>query len=189
MNVLNSLYKKLLRYAKKRNLWIGFGLVLLFNIVFLPLFPKLYKADIPIDKVLDLKFSYASDEVYSFFEELGERGRKAYLLSESLVDTAYMLVYGLFYSTLLVFIIERKKLYARKYVIILPFVVAFFDLLENLGIISLLLFYPSRKEILVVLTSSFSSAKWIMVLMTFIALFGLLFSRKNVEAGKNRGGT
>ncbi len=175
--MIDLLFENLRKFATPKILKIGFGIILFFNVVLLPLFPKLYSVEIPINEVLDLQFSYTSEEVYSLFEKIGENGRKAYFFSEIFIDGSYLLFYGVFYAVLIVFLIERKKAYRYKTFVLLPFAIAFSDLSENIGIVFLLR-YPEKSEFIVSLTSFFTSLKWILAGILLVFLLFLIFGRK-----------
>lgn len=173
--MIRVLYKKLEKYTSTGLILTGLVLVALFNAIIFPGFPKLFGITIPVEQILDIKFSYSPQEVYGFFEGLGEKGREVYRLSEMLVDLSYMIMYTFLYSILTVRLLKINQILSKHWLIGFPLLLGFFDLLENTGIIILLSEYPKQINWLVNITSVFTSLKWIFALFTFISIISLIF--------------
>jgi len=167
------LYNRLEKTATLKIIIFGLLIIVLFNIVLLPMFPKLFQVEIDIAKVLDLQFSYKPEFVYAFFTELGEEGRNAYLLSEVFVDFPYLIIYTFLYILLLIRLLSISKIKSKKWILYLPFLVGLFDALENIGIVQLLTSYPNQLPNLVIITSVFTTLKWIFAFGTLIAVLFL----------------
>jgi hypothetical protein len=169
---LNSLNK----YASKKNILIGILLIIVFNIFLLPKFSELFlNTKIDIKAILDIKFSYATTVAYSLFENLGESGRNAYKLSELFIDIPYAIIYGFTYAFVIIFLLNKNKIKKLNYLILAPLFISSFDILENTGIIIMLIKYPVKLDILCRLTSIFTSLKWIFASITFIIILVNLF--------------
>jgi len=132
---------------------------------------------------LDLMFFYTPAQAFAMIEKYSAAGRSLYLKIELTADILYPIIYTLFYGLLLSWLFQRgfkpdSKM--QKYNV-LPVGAWFFDLLENVGVISLLVTYPSQPAALAWLTMIFGSLKWAFALASIgLALFGL------VRAGMNR---
>ena len=79
-------------------------------------------------------------------EKYGETGRALYMKIEFTVDIIYPIIYTLFYGLLLSWLMQRAfkpESKMQKYNA-MPVGAWLFDLLKNLGIISMLTMYPSQ---------------------------------------------
>jgi hypothetical protein len=120
--------------------------------------------------VLDLKFYYSSDYVWRTLELLGEDLRNEYAFFELVVDPLYTIIYSLFFSFLIAYCTRKLKLKGIwNDLILLPFITAFLDLIENSMILSMILAYPSVLIGFSVLGSLFTILK----LSSFILIVGL----------------
>ena len=172
---MHSLVNFLEKYANKKTIFIGIVFVILFNVVFLPKFPKLFTDnEMPIEYILDLKFHYSSEMAYNIISELGNEGRKIYKLSEILIDIPYAIIYGFTYAFIVIILLKTNKLYKLRYLSIIPLLISFFDILENTGIIIMISNYPENLEIIGNVTPFFTSLKWIFAGITFLMIIGLL---------------
>lgn len=159
-------------YTTKRNITIGIILIVIFNVMLLPKFPKLVSTKkVAVKSILDLKFSYTADTVYTIFEDLGEIGRNAYQSSEIIIDFPYAIIYGFTYAFLILFLLKINKLYKLYYLSLVPFFISWFDILENTGILIMLSKYPTKLETICNLTSTFTSLKWVFAGFTFLIIF------------------
>jgi len=131
---------------------------------------------------LDLMFFYTPDKAFAMIEKYGEAGRALYMKIELTADIIYPIVYTLFYGLLLSWLLQRgfkpdSKM--QKYNI-MPVGAWFFDLLENVGIVSMLAMYPNQPAILAWLTMIFGSLKWLSFAVTIIlVLVGLIRAAMN----------
>ncbi len=170
------------KYATKKVIYYGFSIILFVNFIVFPFFPKLFSGtEIPIDKILDLQFGFTTDFAYQLFDILGKSGQKAYLYFGVFVDIPYMIVYGFTYAILILFLLKKKQLYQRfSYLIFIPIFAAFFDLLENVGIISLLVNYPTKYPLICTITSFVNQLKWISAIVILVIIIALLFRKKRI---------
>jgi hypothetical protein len=125
---------------------------------------------------LDLMFFYTPDQAFAMIEKYGTTGRDLYMKIELTADIVYPIVYTLFYGLLLSWLFQRgfkpdSPMQKYNVVIISAW---FFDLLENIGIVSMLSMYPSQSVVLAWLTMIFGSLKWLSFAVTIIlVLVGL----------------
>src|SRR5262249_22495473 len=106
---------------------------------------------------LDLMFFYTPDKAFAMIEKYGEAGRTLYTKIELTADILYPIIYTLFYGLLISWLFQRgfkSDSPMQKYNVI-PVGAWFFDLLENVGIITMLSMYPSRLAFVAWLTMIF----------------------------------
>src|SRR5215475_13709819 len=112
---------------------------------------------------LDLMFFYTPAQAFAMIEKYTEAGRALYMKIELTADIIYPIIYTLFYGLLLSWLFQRgfkPGSPIQKYNVI-PVGAWFFDLLENVGIVSLLAIYPSQPAALAWLTMISGSLKWL----------------------------
>ena len=125
---------------------------------------------------LDLMFFYTPEQAFAMIEKYGEAGRDIYWKIELTADIIYPIVYTLFYGLLLSWLFQRgfkpgSKM--QKYNV-MPVGAWFFDLLENIGIVSMLAMYPAKPAAMAWLTMLFGSLKWAAFAVTLgLVLYGL----------------
>jgi len=120
--------------------------------------------------VLDLKFYYTSDYVIRTFELLGEDLRKEYAFFEMVLDPLYIIIYSLFFSFLIAYCTRKLKWKGFwSDLILLPYLMAFFDLMENSMILSMILTFPSEPIGFSFISSLFTILKF----SSFIFIVGL----------------
>jgi len=144
---------------------------------------------------LDLMFLYTPEKAFAMLDKYGEAGRALYMKIELTADIIYPIVYTLFYGLLLSWLFQRafkpdSPMQKYNVVIIGAWL---FDLLENVGIVSMLAMYPNQPAILAWLTMIFGSLKWLSFAVTLVlVLVGLVRAamngfRKQVETQPLRG--
>ena len=126
---------------------------------------------------LDLMFFYRPDQAFAMIEKYGPAGRDIYMKIELTADIIYPIIYTLFYGLLLSWLFQRgfrPDSPMQKYNVVIVGA-WFFDLLENIGIVSMLSMYPAQPSALAWLTMIFGSLKWLSFLVTIgLVLFGLV---------------
>jgi hypothetical protein len=107
-------------------------------------------------------FFYTPTQAFEMIDKYGEAGRALYLKIELTADIIYPIVYTLFYGLLISWLFQRAfraDSPMQKWNMI-PVGAWFFDLLENIGIVSMLAAYPSKPAIIASITMIFGSLKW-----------------------------
>lgn len=174
---MSSFFNFLTLHATKKNITIGILLILFFNLVLLPEFPKLFlENNTEINSILDLKFSYAVNQAYHILETLGENGRNAYKLNILFIDMPYALTYGFVYAFIILMLLKTTTLKKLNYLYLIPFFISWFDILENSGIVLMLQKYPIKLDNICNVTSIFTSLKWIFATITFLIIVTLLIN-------------
>ena len=131
---------------------------------------------------LDLMFFYTPEKAFAMIDKYGPAGRDLYMKIELTADIVYPIVYTLFSGLLLSWLFQRgfrPGSLMQKYNV-MPVGAWFFDLLENLSIVSMLAMYPSKPAIMAWLTMIFGSLKWAFVFASIgLALYGLVRALMN----------
>ena len=131
---------------------------------------------------LDLMFFYTPEKAFAMIEKYGEAGRSIYFKIELTADIIYPIIYTLFYGLLISWLFQRgfKPDSPMQKWNLMPVGAWFFDLLENTGIVSMLMMYPSKPEILAWVTMLFGSLKWAcFVVAVGLVLVGLVKAAMN----------
>jgi hypothetical protein len=131
---------------------------------------------------LDLMFFYTPAKAFAMIEKYAEAGRAVYLKIELTADIIYPIIYTLFYGLLLSWVFQRafKSDSKMQRYNVMPVGAWFFDLLENVGIVSMLSMYPSQSAALAWLTMLFGTGKWAFAFASIgLALFGLVKAAMN----------
>ena len=131
---------------------------------------------------LDLMFFYTPQQAFEMMDRYGEAGRSVYWKIELTADIIYPIIYTLFYGLLLSWLFQRafKADSIMQKWNVMPFGAWIFDMLENVGIVSMLMMYPSQPEIMAWLTMLFGSMKWGFFVITIgLVLVGLVKAAMN----------
>lgn len=145
---------------------------------------------------LDLLFFYRPQQAFDMMDKYGEAGRAFYLRIELTADILYPIIYTMFLGLLLSWLFQRA--YApdspMQKLNVMPVGTWFFDMLENLGIVSMLMVYPSKPDLLAWITMIFGSLKWGLFVVTVgLAMAGLVraafnrFRRQTIRPGREPG--
>ena len=118
---------------------------------------------------IDLAFHYSVDEVYGWIEAYGAAGRHQYIIRELTFDVAYPVVYTCLFIGVIGYLIRfeervRASTTARTrwfvWLVLLPPVIWVFGMLENIGIVTMLINYPVVLAPVATLTAWATSIKW-----------------------------
>lgn len=112
---------------------------------------------IPRDLALDLQFAYSANEAYESLKTMGAEVRERYLVVIWILDTAYMLVYLLLFSGLIVRCLKSRSL------AVFPLAIFILDLFENITVTLLLLKFPEESQTFGYMASFFTTTKWLAV--------------------------
>ena len=131
---------------------------------------------------LDLMFFYTPAQAFAMIEKYGDAGRSLYMKIELTADIIYPIIYTLFYGLLLSWLFQRGLQPGSKMqkLNMVPVGAWFFDLLENVGVVSMLAMFPSQPSALAWLTMFFGSFKWLFAFASIaLVLFGLVKAAMN----------
>ncbi len=177
------MYSFIEKNATIKNVIIGLVLIVFFNTFLLPFLPYyLWEVKLSVNEILDLKLSY-SYEVYGFFDKINIKGRSAYKMATLFIDMPYLIIYSFTYTIILFMLFKANNFRKYTWLIVIPFCVGFFDFLENIGIVSMLHFYPIELNTILLLSSTSTSLKWFFALVTFILIMLniLIYSAKKIK--------
>jgi hypothetical protein len=131
---------------------------------------------------LDLMFFYTPDKAFAMIEKYGEAGRAIYLKIELTADIVYPIIYTLFYALLISWLFQRgfKPDSKMQKWNVMPMGAWLFDLLENVGTVSMVSMYPSQSTVLAWITMLFGSLKWAFAFVSIgLVLLGLVRAAMN----------
>ena len=131
---------------------------------------------------LDLLFFYTPAEAFAMLEKYGQTGRALYMKIELTVDLLYPIIYTLFLALLISWLFQRAFSLDSKMQKwnVAPVGAWFFDLLENIGIVSLLAMHPSQPAALAWLTMLLGLIKWAFAFLSIgLVLVGLVGAIRN----------
>jgi hypothetical protein len=131
---------------------------------------------------LDLMFLYTPAEAFAMIEKYGPAGRALYIKIELSVDIIFPIVYTLFLGLLISWLFQRafKPDSKMQKWNVAPVGAWLFDLLENIGIVTMLSLYPSQPELLAWLTMLLGLVKWALLFLSIcLVLLGLAKAARN----------
>ena len=131
---------------------------------------------------LDLMFFYTPAEAFAMIEKYSPAGRAFYMKVELSADIIYPIIYTLFYGLLISWLFQRafKPDSKMQKWNTTPVGAWFFDLLENVGIVTLLAVYPSQPALVAWLTMIFGLLKWAFAFLSIgLVLVGLVKAAMN----------
>lgn len=131
---------------------------------------------------LDLMIGATPEKIFGMIERYGEFGRPFYRSVELTVDIVYPIVYLFFFGLLISWLFQRgfaSTSPMRKYNI-MPLGAWFFDLLENIVIVTLLSIFPAQPAGLAWVLVLFGTVKWAFAGGSILLiLIGLVMAIKN----------
>ena len=132
---------------------------------------------------------YDAAYVNQLFTQLGDTGRNAYLYIQIPLDLVYPALYGIGFSLVMAWFLNRLGKLGGNfvYLCLLPVAAGFFDYSENIGIIAMLRAFPEIPYNLVVITNMFSILKssitsiYFIILIIVIVIFGVKLITKRTK--------
>ena len=180
--MLNGISKKFHAWAKG---WLVIVLMLLdmfFMGFVMPLIGGLMKSGTGLEQPLDLMFFSSPEKTFAMIERYGEFGRPFYRNVELTVDIIYPIIYMLAFGLLISWLFQRgfKSDSKMQKLNVFPIGAWFFDLLENLGIVTMLSMWPSQPSVLAWLTTIITMIKWVFAGGSMVLIVvGLVMAAKN----------
>lgn len=183
---MEGLYRKIIFYYKEfisRNLrgsrvLIWFILTyLIYALMLMVSIPKVmsFAGDMQIFNILP--FGYNEEYAMKLLYALGNEGRRVYLYQQILIDLFFPFLFA-FGNCLLTGFLLKKLNYLKGgfiYLCLFPVFASWFDYLENIGVMAMLLRFPDVSVTLIQVSSFFSVAKSLLITIFFVVLFVLLF--------------
>jgi hypothetical protein len=181
-NMLNKISSKFHSWAKG---WLVFVLVLLdvfFMGFIMPLIGGMMKGGTGLEQPIDLQFFSTPAKLFAMVASYGEYGRPFYRNVELTVDILYPIIYTLAYGLLISWLFQRgfKPDSKMQKLNVMPVGAWLFDLLENLGIVTLLSTFPAQLMAVAWLTTIFTMVKWLFAGASMLLIvIGLVMAAKN----------
>ncbi|PIV27281.1 MAG: hypothetical protein COS37_03070 [Anaerolineae bacterium CG03_land_8_20_14_0_80_58_20] len=160
--MMQNLSRKFHAWAKG---WLVFALMALdmfFMGFVMPLIGGLMKGVTGTQQPIDLQFFSTPAKLFAMVESYGEFGRPFYRNVELTVDILYPVIYTLAFGLLISWLFQRgfKPDSKMQKWNVMPVGIWLFDLLENLGIVTMLSMWPSQLVAIAWLTMIFTMVKW-----------------------------
>jgi len=180
--MLKTISEVLRKYANGWLVLLFFAGEVFFNTIILPAQQAKMEASSGGTGPIDLQLFYTPEKVYSMVESYGEAGRASYRAFELTGDIIYPIVYTLFFSLFITWLFQRgfpsnSKMQALN---VIPLGGWLFDLLENLGIVTMLSVFPSTPDALAWVTATATLIKWLFAAATIVLiLVGLVKAAMN----------
>lgn len=112
-------------------------------------------------KLLDARGWYSPAEARDLFDCLGDEGRRLYAITEVTLDLFFPFIYGMLFGLL---ILQLYKEPVAGWLILVPLIAVFADLLENSLVAYLLWTFDGRA----------SSIAWAAAILTLVKTFALI---------------
>lgn len=170
--MLKKISETIRKYANGWLVLILFAGEAFFNAVILPNQQAKMEASSGGIGPIDLQLFYTPEKVYSMVESYGEAGRASYRTFLLTGDIIYPIVYTLFFSLFITWLFQRgfppkSKMQALN---VVPLGGWLFDLLENLGIATMLSVFPSTPDALAWITAIATLIKWLFAAATIVLM-------------------
>lgn len=162
--MLANLSKWLEKNAKGGLILFLLALFFLFNLVVMPSGKNLMGGPAHEVGSIDLTFGASPASLLDRVEAYGPQGRAVYRIFTLTADVAYPIIYSLFMGLAITYTFRRifpEKSWLQKLNLV-PFGALLFDILENIGIASLMTAYPQRLTLLAGYTVVMNFIKWIL---------------------------
>ena len=182
-HLIDHLLSTLLRSGSDRTILVLVAVLALFSLaVVRPLYARIETFSGGIGAI-DALIVYTPDRAYEMIAAYGQQGRQYYATIALTVDTAFPLLLALTVSLILASVFRRAfaRAEVRHRAVLVPVAALAADLLENVGIVTLLLSYPRRLPAVAILASAFSTVKWTAVtaegVLVVVGLLALLIHK------------
>jgi len=123
--------------------------------------------------ILDMTFTTSPQQVYAVLDALGPAGRSFDMTRIVPLDLVFPFAYTLFLSVAITFFLARSLPRESPWfrLNLVPLIAGAADYGENAGVITLLLSYPARLDIVAIWTSAMYVIKFIFSFLSFSILF------------------
>jgi len=141
---------------------------ILFMIIVLPMQSEKSKIALKNNPSPDMSFVYSSQDLYKMAESYGVKGRKFYVKARYTFDIVWPLVYGLFLTITIAFILKNTINVERyMYLNLLPIGGVILDFLENISTSIVMVQYPLKMDFITTIAPIFTLSKWIVLSISF----------------------
>ncbi len=180
--MLNNLSDRFYKWAKGWLVLIMLVLDGFFSGFLLPLIQGMMQDGQGGIQPLDLMLFATPEKVFSMIERYGEFGRPFYRNVELTIDIIYPVVYLFAFGLLISWLFQRGFAPQSKMMMlnVMPVGAWFFDLLENINIVTMLSMYPAKPVALAWLLMALTTVKWAFAGASIVLmLVGLVMAIKN----------
>lgn len=121
----------------------------------------------------DTSLFYTAERLYQFAESYGPQGRQAYIRARWTFDVVWPLVYTAFLTTSISWLILQTKQKESKlrFANLIPISGMLLDFIENAMTSFIMARFPLKTPILAHLAGLFTTLKWLLIAVSFAALF------------------
>ena len=160
--------------GKRVLIWVSIT-YLIYAFILLVSIPSVSKFTGGMNTFNMMPFGYSSEYVLKLLSTLGTEGRHAYLLHQIPLDLVFPFIFAFGNCLLIGFLLNKINSLKGKlmYLCLLPVFASWFDYLENVGVMTMLLKYPTVTEFVIHFTEFFSVTKSLLMNIFFIVLFVL----------------
>jgi hypothetical protein len=192
--LLDPLSKILIELGTGRNILILLVSLVVFSFAILgPMYARIETLSGGVG-AMDRLILYSPDKAYDMVAAYGQQGRQYYATIALTLDTIFPLLLALTFSSILASVFHRA--FSREEVlqraVLVPVAAMMADLLENIGIVTMLLSYPRKLLAVALLASAFSTVKWTALaaeaMLVIAGLMAWLIQRVR-RRGESRRGT
>lgn len=175
------------RLASLPLLLLSSALFLVFVSYVLPQYAAESSSYTSLAKAPDLRLVYSADDVQVAAQAWGKAGRRAYVASKYGFDVLWPLVYTLFLSACLAYLLSKVDLAnsAWSKLASVPLAAMLLDFAENVCLGVSFAMYPDMPAWALLLAPWFTLSKWLLVSASFVAVFALaalLIKQKSTSA-------
>ena len=155
------------KWANWKSILALFALQMLFNLVIMPGISSSNTNDLPI---LDLHFWYTPQRAYEIIGAYPPELLRSAVIGRLTVDMVYPLVYGFLISFLLIVTFRRAfpKKNSADLAVFIPWGGVLGDYLENFGLVTMYLSYPTELIPLAWVTAVITAIKWTLIGIGFV---------------------
>jgi hypothetical protein len=152
----------LIRLGNGRNILMLLVILVVFSLAIVaPMYDRIQTLSGGVGAI-DFLIVYAPDRAYDMIAAYGEQGRRYYATIALTLDTIFPLLLALTFSLIVASVFHRT--FSREAVlqraVLVPVAGMTADLLENIGIVTMLLSHPRKPPAVALLASAFSTVKW-----------------------------
>jgi hypothetical protein len=159
---LDRFSKTLVKLGTSRNITILLLVLVAFSLAILgPIYNRIETLSGGVG-ALDLLIVYTPDKAYDMISAYGQQGRQYYATIALTLDTIFPPLLALTFSLILASLFHRafSSEGVLQRAVLVPVAAMTADLLENVGIVAMLLSYPRKLPAVALLASAFSTVKW-----------------------------
>lgn len=184
---MEGLFRKIIFYykefiyrnigAKRVLIWFVFTYSI-YALILLMSIPEVmsFAGGMPVFNIMP--FGYSAEYAMKLLLTLGNEGRSVYLFRQVPVDLFFPFLFAAGNTLLIGFLLNKINRLKGGfiYLCLIPVFASWFDYLENLGVMAMLINYPENSTLLIHFTSLFSVAKSLLITVNFVTIFLILLA-------------